>query len=169
MTFELVHVNIGRMAAPADDPKTMEFIDSLGPVFALSEAAPGFVWRQTEDDPGFEWDKGDSAFVLVNISVWASLEELKDFTYSSEHLGFLRRRREWFQHMDEAAYALWWVPAGHQPSTAEAEDRIRHLREHGSTAYAFTFNKPFPAGIHPPRAVPADIAEHVSAPSGADR
>lgn len=150
MDFELVHVNVGRMAAPADDPRMSGFMDNLGPMFALAEAAPGFVWRQTDDDPGFEWDAGDSAGALVNISVWASIEELEKFTYSGEHREFVRRRREWFQHMTAAAYALWWVPAGHRPTTAEAEERVRHLRANGPTPYAFTFKQNFPPGTEIP-------------------
>ncbi len=146
MDFELVHVNVGRMRAPADDPQMSGFMDHLPRMFGVAEGTPGFVWRQTEDDPGFEWDAGDSAGALVNISVWASLEELEKFTYSGEHRDFVRRRREWFQHMAESAYALWWIPAGHRPTTAEAEERVRHLRANGATPYSFTFKESFPPG-----------------------
>jgi uncharacterized protein DUF3291 len=55
----------------------------------------------------------------------------------------LRRRREWFVPTDTVT-ALWWVPAGHAPSVAEAEDRILHLSKHGPTPYSFTFRTPFP-------------------------
>ena len=34
---------------------------------------------------------------------------------------------------------LWWVPAGHEPSVDEAEERLDYLRDHGPTPYAFTF------------------------------
>jgi hypothetical protein len=63
----------------------------------------------------------------------------------------MRRRREWFQLMREAYTTCWWVPAGHRPSTGEAEQRIRHLREHGPTPHAFTLQASFP----PPGAEPA--------------
>jgi hypothetical protein len=39
--------------------------------------------------------------------------------------------------------ALWWVPADHQPSVAEARERLEHLQRHGPTPYAFTFREPF--------------------------
>jgi len=48
----------------------------------------------------------------------------------------LRRRAEWF-HRVSAAVALWWVTGGHRPTTAEAEERVPHLRAHGPTATAF--------------------------------
>jgi len=41
--------------------------------------------------------------------------------------------------------ALWWVPAGHLPTVAEAEARLEHLRSHGPTAHAFTFRQRFSA------------------------
>jgi hypothetical protein len=62
------------------------------------------------------------------------------------HLDVLRRRREWFEALGEAYLALWWVPAGHIPSVAEAEERVAALRERGPTAYAFTFRVHFEPG-----------------------
>jgi hypothetical protein len=46
---------------------------------------------------------------------------------------------------------LWWVPTGHIPDVAEAEERLVSLREHGPTERAFTFKQRFP----PPLAHPA--------------
>ncbi len=45
---------------------------------------------------------------------------------------------------------LWWVPAGHRPSVAEAESRLLHLRGHGPTPYAFTLRTSFPPGVTAP-------------------
>jgi hypothetical protein len=152
MTFELAQVNVARLEAPLTDPQLKDFVDALDPVNAIADAAPGFVWRlQTEDGNAtavraFEWDTGDSAGMIVNLTVWQSIEELAEFTYSGWHRELLRRRRDWFQHMREAVTALWWVPAGHRPSTDEAEDRIRHLRAHGPTPQAFTLKVTFPPG-----------------------
>ena len=56
----------------------------------------------------------------------------------------MRRRREWFDRI-KVFMALWWVPAGHLPTVAEAEERLEHLRAHGPTAHAFTFRQRFPA------------------------
>jgi hypothetical protein len=37
------------------------------------------------------------------------------------------------------------VPRGHQPTIAEAEERLLHLRAHGPTPFAFGARTPFPA------------------------
>jgi hypothetical protein len=47
--------------------------------------------------------------------------------------------------MATAYTALWWVPRGHRPSIAEAEERLETLRRLGSTERAFTFREPQPA------------------------
>ncbi len=158
MSFELAQVNIARLAAPLDDPRLAEFVAALDPVNAVADAAPGFVWRlQTEDGnatsvQAFTWDAADSAGVIVNLSVWVGVEQLAAFVFGEFHRQVLRRRREWFLHMTEAYTACWWVHAAHRPSTDEAEQRIRHLRAHGPTPYAFTLRESYP----PPDAAARD-------------
>jgi len=85
-----------------------------------------------------------SAGVLVNMSVWESVEALAAYVYSDTHRDVLRRRRQWFELMAEAKAALWWIPRGHTPTTGEAEQRVIHLREFGPTPYAFTLKEHFP-------------------------
>jgi len=150
MEFVLAQVNIGRLRAPLDSPQLAGFMAALDPVNALADAAPGFVWRlQTEDGNAtavraFEWDQAGSAGVILNMSVWESAEALAAFVYSEQHRQVLRRRREWFERMEEAYLALWWIPRGQVPTTEDAEDRIRHLRAHGPTPRAFTLRVHFP-------------------------
>jgi hypothetical protein len=150
MDYHLAQVNIGRLLAPLDSPELAGFVAELEPVNALADAAPGFVWRlQTEDGDAtsvraFEWDEAGSAGVLVNMSVWESVEALAAFTYAGPHLAVLRRRRDWFERMPESHSALWWVPAGTRPSTADAEDRLRRLRAAGPAPAAFTLQRHFP-------------------------
>jgi Domain of unknown function (DUF3291) len=162
MRYQLAQVNIGRLAAPADSPQLAAFFDALDPVNAAADVAPGFVWRlQTEEGNAtaivaFQWDRADSDGVLMNMSVWESIDALADFVYSDAHRAILRQRRSFFQAIREATTCLWWVPEGERPSIQDAEDRIRHIREHGPTPYAFTFRHSFgpPEGVHPhePRA-----------------
>ena len=150
MEFVLAQVNIGRLRAPLDSPQLAGFMAALDPVNALADSAPGFVWRlQTEDGNAtavraFGWDQAGSAGVILNMSVWESVEALAAFVYSEGHRQVLRSRREWFERMEEAYLALWWIPRGHVPTTGDAEDRIRHLRAHGPTPYAFTLRVHFP-------------------------
>jgi hypothetical protein len=144
--YHLAQINIGRLRAPVDSPIVAEFMAALEPINAIADASPGFVWRlQTEDGNATSIRPFEDDEILVNMSVWESIEALGDYVYRSAHTPFMRRRREWFHHMAEAYLALWWVPAGHIPTTAEAAERLRHLQEHGPTAHAFTFRSPFPA------------------------
>ena len=147
--YVLAQVNIGRLRAPLDSPQLASFMAALDPVNAAADTAAGFVWRlQTEDGNAtavraFEWDQAGSAGVILNMSVWESVEALAAFVYSRQHRQVLRRRREWFEQMAEAYLALWWVPRGHVPTPGEAEDRIRHLRANGPTPHAFTLRVHF--------------------------
>jgi heme-degrading monooxygenase HmoA len=148
--YALAQVNIGRLLAPVDSPQLAGFMAALDPVNAVADTAPGFIWRlQTEDGNAtavraFEWDTAGSAGIIMNMSVWESVEALAAFVYSDVHRQVLRRRREWFERMAGAYTALWWVERAAIPSTGDAEDRIRHLRAHGPTPYAFTLRVHFP-------------------------
>jgi hypothetical protein len=144
--WELAQLNIGTTVAPLDSDQLAGFVDALAPVNAIADAAPGFVWR-LQDDAGDATSFrafGDEN-VLVNMSVWTTIEALGDYVYRSAHLEIMRRRREFFVKLAEVFTVLWWVPAGHRPTVAEAEQRLLALRADGSTPYAFTFREPFPA------------------------
>ena len=139
--YELAELNIGRMLAPLDSPRLADFVNALDEINALAEAAPGFVWRLKDEatDDATSIRIFDDEWILVNMSVWQSPETLRAFVYDDAHRAILRRRREWFERLDEAVTVLWWVPTGHRPTVAEARDRLEHLRKHGTTEYAFTF------------------------------
>ncbi|MFF4865970.1 DUF3291 domain-containing protein [Streptomyces sp. NPDC001231] len=148
---ELAQVNIARLNAPLDSPQLKDFVDALDPVNADADAADGFVWR-LKSDSGNATDVavfGD-AWLIVNMSVWRDANALTAYMYRGRHREMLARRREFFERPTEAVTALWWVPAGHRPTVAEAEERLLHLRDHGPTEYAFTLRATFP----PRRAVP---------------
>jgi hypothetical protein len=150
-THHLAQVNIALPVAPLDSPALAGFVAALDEVNALADAAPGFVWRlQTEDGNATAIRAFGDDRLIVNMTVWTSLEALAQYVYRGGHVAVLRRRREWFVPMDEAFQALWWVPAGQRPTVADAERRLAHLRGHGPTEYAFTFRAPFPAPAGPP-------------------
>src|SRR4051794_7209163 len=127
-----------------DDPAMAGFVEQLDPVNALADAAPGFVWRlQTEEGNATSIHAFEDDLLLVNMSLWESIDALADFVYRSPHIAVMRRRREWAERMAEAYIVLWWVPAGALPSIEEAKGRLEHLREHGPSPEAFTFKKRF--------------------------
>ena len=80
--------------------------------------------------------------MILNLTVWTSVEALAEFVYRSGHVEFLRRKREWFERAVEAHLVMWWVPAGHRPTVEEALDRLEDLRSNGASARAFTFRSP---------------------------
>ena len=157
MEYVVAQVNIGRLVAPLDSPQLADFMAGLDPVNAAADGAPGFVWRmQTEDGNatavrGFEQDgEGSGGGIIINMSVWETVEALAAYAYGPAHITVLRRRREWFERMKDAYAALWWIPRGHIPTVAEAEDRVKHLRTHGPMPYAFTLKVHFPPGSYLP-------------------
>jgi hypothetical protein len=144
--WELAQLNIGTTLAPLDSEQLAGFVAALEPVNALADTSPGFVWRLQDDDGDATSFRafGDDR-ILVNMSVWTSVEALADFVYRSAHVDVMRRRREWFERLEAAFTVLWWIPAGHIPTVAEAEERLEALRRNGSTPFAFTFRDPHPA------------------------
>lgn len=144
--FQIAQVNIGRIRAPLDDPLLAGFVANLERINELADSSPGFVWRlKTESGDATALRPYDDDRILVNLSVWANPEDLREFVYRSAHAAVMRQRKSWFERFDGMYYALWWVPAGHIPSVDEAKSRLAHLRTHGESAHAFSFAKLFPA------------------------
>jgi hypothetical protein len=143
---QLAQLNVAYPLAPVDSPLLAEFAARLAPVNAIADASPGFVWRLQTEDGDATAVRGVDDRLIINMSVWESLEALRGFVYGNRaHLDVLRRRREWFERM-EIYLVLWWIPAGHVPTVPEAEDRLARLRALGPTPEAFTFRRHFPPG-----------------------
>ncbi|MGX1314440.1 hypothetical protein RKD24_004559 [Streptomyces calvus] len=149
--YELAQVNIARLKARLDSPQLQDFVAALDPVNADADATDGFVWR-LEGEGGDATDIAvfDDPWLIVNMSVWRDIEALTAFMYRGRHREMLARRREWFERVEEAMVALWWVPSGHRPAVTEAEARILHLRANGPTPYAFTLRTSFSPGAAQP-------------------
>lgn len=150
----LAQVNVATLRAPLDGPELAGFVAQLEPINALADHSPGFVWRlQTEDGDATAVRPYPDPTVLINLSVWTDLAALRAYVYRSAHAAVMRNRREWFERFERVFVALWWVPAGHRPTVAEAVARLAHLEQHGPTRQAFTFGEPFEADGRPvPRA-----------------
>ena len=121
------------------------FVAALEPINALADEAPGFVWRlQTDDGDATAIRPYEDDRIIVNMSVWESIEALRAFVYTSAHTSVMRSRKQWFEKLD-TYLALWWVPVGHEPTIEEARRRLEHLERQGSSPYAFTFRASFAA------------------------
>jgi hypothetical protein len=143
--LHLAQVNIGRMKAPIDDPVMAGFVERLDEINALADQSPGFVWRLQGGEGNATYLRPfDDERIIVNMSVWESVDHLRAYVYRSGHVEVLKRRQEWFEKMDRPFLAMWWVPAGHRPSIDEAKKRLAHLERLGPTPFAFTFQTLFP-------------------------
>ncbi|MBV8212062.1 MAG: DUF3291 domain-containing protein [Verrucomicrobia bacterium] len=142
--WHLAQLNIGRVRAPMTDSLMAGFVAELEPVNALADSAPGFVWRlQTEAGDATAIRPYDDDTILINMSVWETVEALKAFVYRTHHADVMRQREQWFERLDTYFIVLWWIPAGTIPTVLEAKLRLDHLRHHGESADAFSFKKVF--------------------------
>lgn len=140
--LHLAQINIARMKAPLDTPQMAGFVARLEEINALADRSEGFVWRlQTPEGDATYLRPFDDDRILVNMSVWESVEALKNYVYRTAHAELLRDRRQWFDHFAGVYMALWWIPAGHTPDIDEAKARLAHLEAHGPTEVAFTFRE----------------------------
>jgi len=145
MNYHLAQINIARLIAPLDDPKIAEFVAQLEPINAIADKAPGFVWRlQSESGNATDIAYSDDPFVIVNMSVWESIETLREFAYNSNHIKVFRDRAKWFAKAEKPSYCLWWIPVGHIPTVAEGRERLEHYQKNGATPYSFWFSQQFP-------------------------
>lgn len=144
--WRLAQINVGRFLAPVSDPLIAGFVAELDRINALADGSPGFIWRlkgegnnATDIQP-----RPDDPLFALNMSVWTDAEHLAAFVYRTDHRNVMRRRREWFEHM-EIFMCLWWVPDGHEPTPAEGLARLDMLQALGPTQHAFTFKERFAA------------------------
>ena len=144
MPYHIAQVNIARMIAPLDSPVMKDFVDNLDRINAVADSAAGFVWRLKGDgNDATSLRPYDDDRIIVNMSVWESIDALFKYAYYSDHTDFFRRRAEWFVKMATPAVALWWIEAGHIPTVAEAQEKLAHIEQHGPTPQVFTFKQRF--------------------------
>ena len=144
--FHIAEINVALLRVPLSDPLLSDFVAELDRVNAVADASPGFVWRLKGADGGSSsyLQPFPNERMIINMSVWTSIEALRDYVYRSDHVEIFRKREKWFERI-VTPLALWWVPSGTIPSVTEGVDRLARLVEAGPTPEAFTFKKQFPA------------------------
>ncbi len=152
----VAQINIARAIAPLTDPRMAEFVAQLAEINALADAHPGFVWRlQTDAGDATAIVAFDDPAIIVNMSVWESVDALHAFVYRGDHVRVLRDRKKWFSPMSGPYYALWWVAPGHTPGVEEGKERLEYLSKHGPSEHAFWFvERVAPDGTALPRRAP---------------
>src|SRR5260370_40844400 len=144
MAYHLAQINIARLIAPLDDPKIAQFVAQLDPINALADKAPGFIWRlQSDSGNATDIAYNDDPLVIINMSIWESIDALGNFAYKADHARVFRDRAKWFEKMDKPSYCLWGIPAVHILTAAEGRERLDHYQQHGATPFSFWFSQYF--------------------------
>lgn len=143
--YHLAQINIAKAIAALESPVMAGFVSRLNEINALADNAKGFVWRlQSNTGDATSIRVFEDPDTYVNLSVWETPEDLKNFVYRTLHVELIRDRENWFARLAEAHQAAWWVPVGYRPTPEEGRDRLLRLRSHGPSATAFTLARPFP-------------------------
>lgn len=102
--------------------------------------SPGLLWTLEDTGDGPAILSAGGANEVVELSVWENQAALEAFVLQNDGDG-----------PDDQADAppasgsgnvAWWVSDRHEPTLAEAYERLEFLREHGSSPYAFLPSEP---------------------------
>ena len=104
------------------------FVNRLDEINALADRSPGFVWRLIVNEGNATYLRPfDDSRMLMNMSVWETVEQLRHFVYKTVHIELLRERHAWFEKLAGVYTALWWVPVGHIPVWMRPSQRLAYL------------------------------------------
>ena len=144
MKYNIAQVNVAQMFDTIDSPVMASFVAQLDTINALAEASKGFVWRlKDEGGNATEILVFDDPMIILNMSVWESVEDLRNFAYKSAHTVVMKNRAEWLEKFKTANIALWWIPEGYEPTPQEARAKLEIIDKQGDTQEAFTFKNYF--------------------------
>jgi hypothetical protein len=137
----LAQLNIARMQSNTiEDPLMADFVAQIDTINTLAENSKGFVWRLKDDEGNatnihpFDDDR-----IIINMSVWESIEDLMEYAYKSAHATVMKDRSKWFEKFGKPSMVLWYIDEGHIPTTQEAREHLEYLQENGASEYAFDF------------------------------
>ena len=138
----LAELNLGILKYDWDDPRVADFVNGLERVNAVAQRSPGFVWMMPEDEMEVAQNDAQGPMdahprLASTLSVWEDVPSLEHFVWNTVHKQFYDRKGEWYDVGAELRLAMWWVPAGHRPTMAEAMARFRHLDVEGDSDFAF--------------------------------
>jgi hypothetical protein len=140
----LAQINIAHLLAPIDSPLLADFVADIDYINSIAEKSQGFVWR-LKDESGNATDINpfDNETIIVNMSVWESIDHFKKFVYESGHVEVFKKRAKWFSKMNTPHTAMWWVPAGYLPTAQEGKEKLEFLAKNGDTIDSFSFKRTF--------------------------
>ncbi len=137
----IAHLNWATLLDDLDSPTVAPFINAVERVNAVAERSPGFVWRsgnEAELGRRIGWPTfTENPRIIASFSVWETPDAFRAYVYKTVHGAFFRRGSEWFEADASRGYVLWWVPTGHQPTMAEARERVERYDAQGPSEAAF--------------------------------
>ena len=144
--YHIAQYNIARMRAELDDPLMEGFVSRLDKLNHLADRSPGFVWRLKADQHDTSTSirpYKDDPLVVINMSIWESIDALHAFAYRTDHGPMYAARHTWFEPMDGHTLVLWWVAAGYIPDGSQGKIRLELLHRRGPSPKAFTLKQRF--------------------------
>lgn len=144
--WHLAQINVGKITGVnINDPVMHRFVSQLDEVNGLAEKSKGFVWRlKDEQNNATTFNPFGDDRIIINLSVWESIEDLFAFIYKGRHAEVLKSRKEWFVNFGQPFVACWHVRAGHIPTIDEAVERLRYLQQNGPSEFVFDLKTKFP-------------------------
>jgi hypothetical protein len=143
--YHIAQYNIAKMRDELDQPVMASFVARLDELNHLADSSPGFVWRlHGDDDTSTSIRLYEDTLIVINMSVWETIERLHAFTYRSDHGPAYAGRHAWFDPIEGHTLVLWWVRAGVEPTALEGKERLEQLRREGPSQQAFTMKQRFP-------------------------
>jgi hypothetical protein len=142
--MHLAQINIAKLLAPIDSPLLEDFVADLDRINEIAESSAGFVWR-LKDDSGnaTHFNPFDDSNLIINISVWKTVEDLKNFVYYSGHVEVFIKRAKWFEKMSTPHMALWWIEEGNFPTALDGKNKLLELEMNCDSESSFSFRKIF--------------------------
>ena len=133
----VAQMNWARLRYAPADQRMAEFSLALSKVFAIAEAHEGFIWRISDADAEAELAAlGHDERMSATVSVWQSIDDLHDYTFSSLHGEYLGRKNEWFENVEGPQLVIWNIDAQGRPTFHQAFKRLEYLKRNGDSAFA---------------------------------
>ena len=98
--YHLVQLNMANAVAAMDAPEMTGFVARLNEIHDLADNTDGFVWWwQSGSIDSSAVDVFGDPKLLVNLSLWESVDSLKHFVYKTVHIELFQHREAWFDKM----------------------------------------------------------------------
>ncbi len=153
---KLAFLTVGILHEAVGAPCIQGFVDRIPAVYNAVDQSDGFHERSIRDINTWKHSWGEVVppkcyqrisdeenRYAMTLSLWTDLESVAAFAYHGPHAEALSHRREWFAADNLPVYVAWWVPADDAVDWQQAAERLDHLHNNGSTAFAFNFAHPY--------------------------